>query len=35
MKLIINGENKEFTDNLTPDFRDKTHKYYKMSKICF
>ena len=19
----------------TPDFRDKAHKYYKMSKICF
>ena len=19
----------------SPDFRDKTHKYYKMSKICF
>ena len=22
-------------DLTTPDFRDKAHKYYKMSKICF
>ena len=22
-------------DGDTPDFRDKAHKYYKMSKICF
>ena len=32
-ELFDKKENKKH--GIIPDFRDKTHKYYKMSKICF
>ena len=28
-------EKGEINEDLAPDFRDKAHKYYKLSKICF